>query len=254
MGTLLAIAALAACGGAGDSANLVVARVGKTAITRSTLDHWMSTLVGGDYFESIGRRAPSGLVSDPPNYPACASAIEAIGPPRLVNATATIDRAGLEERCQQLYAGIKRQGVTYLIAEVVSVDEDAERGIVVTDAEIEQKLKEVKAEQFPTQSAFAAYLSNHRWTLADELDVLKRNVLEEKLEELVKRRLGSAADGPAAVEQALIAIYRQSIKRYTARTHCRSGYLAPDCAGYRAPRIEPTSPDVLLEQMADSRT
>ena len=46
-----------------------VAQVGDATISKATLNHWMSTMVGGDFAEDSTVTAPQGLVSDPPTMP-----------------------------------------------------------------------------------------------------------------------------------------------------------------------------------------
>lgn len=252
----LAMIGLTACGSTGDgpdATNPVVAQIGGARITRSTLNHWMSSIVGGDYYESLLRRAPKGLVSDPPNYAACASAIETIGPPTSAAGSSKAIRTELEGKCRELYSALRQQALTFLISEVWSVDVDAEYGIKVTNEEIKQVFEKLKAEQFPSKAAFATYLANHRWTLSDELDLVKRDLLTGKLEAALERKLGKTGHKPNDVQKAYLTLYEENVKKYTAKTICRAGYLAPDCKQYKAPAHEPPSPDILLEQIAASR-
>jgi hypothetical protein len=251
---LLAIAGLAACGQSTHDSGPVVAEVGHTqTITRSTLSHWMSTIVGGDYYEHIGVKAPDGLVSDPPNYPACISAIERIGPAKTTSQPTSSSRQELEGKCRLLYQLIKQQALTFLLSQLWSEDEDAEHGIRITNTEVKRAFERYRTTQFPTQAALTTYLANHHWSLSDELDLIRRDLLETRIEEFVARRLGKAHATPEAVERATIAQYERSVKVYTPRTHCRTGYLASDCSDYKAPAREETAPAPLLEQIVASR-
>jgi hypothetical protein len=250
---LVATCGLAGCGGASHRPDPVVAEVGHDTITQSALNHWMSTIVGGDYFEHLGKRAPDGLVSDPPNYAACVSAVERIGPAKAATVAATATRGQLESKCRLLYQAIKQQTLTFLISQIWSVDEDAEHGIEITNADIKREFEHYRTSNFPTEAAFVTYLSNHRWSLADELDLIRRDLLETRLEAFVAHSLGKAGSDSEAVTKKTIELYEQSVKRYTPRTDCRRGYLAPDCSAYKPPPHESVAPAPLLEQIVAMR-
>jgi hypothetical protein len=252
--TSLSAASLAACGSdiSGD-ASLVVAKVGNMTITRAALNHWMSTNVAGDYYEHVGYRAPHGLVSDPPSYPACVSAIEAIGPPRATGGRPAQVRAQVERQCWLLYQGIKQQALGDLIHGLWAMEEDAQQGINVTEEDVAQRLARMKAERFPTEAAFKTFLADGGLTLNDERYLIKRTLLSARLEEQRVRMLHNANKGAEAVERTLIELYVKSIKTWTARTDCIPGYVVQGCRGFKASTSTLPSPAALLEQIAASR-
>lgn len=250
---LLVALTMVACGASTSrDPDPVVAEVQHTPITRSALNHWMATIVGGDYEESLNSQAPAGLVSDPPNYRSCISAIESIGPAKAGSSPQAIN-SELESRCHQLYPALEQQALTFLISQVWLAQQGAEHKLAVTDTEVNRRLEQLKAEQFPNDAAFAAYLTKRRWSLSDELTLVRKDLMTEKLEGLVEHSLAKTGATPKAIQRAIVNLYYDNVKKYTKLTSCRPGYISPDCSQYKAPAHESTSPDVLLEQIAGSR-
>lgn len=229
---------MTACGG-GTSEE--VARVGDTAITRAAVSHWMNTLIGGDYYQvSRKRTVPTGLVSDPPNYRGCVARLESIAassPSRRPKPT------GLQllTKCRELYQAMKKQAISYLVTAQWAIALDREQGITASDQEIRQLLKEVKAREYPKKGQFEQYLAATRATLSDELFVVKLDVLTQKL----LNKVGAGG-------QKVNAAFTKEGEKWTAKTTCRPGYVVEHCRQYKGePTPAPTSPSILLEQVAE---
>ena len=240
----LVVVALCALGGAGCGGDAgipgnAVAMVGETAITRASLDHWMSALFGGDYFEKLGRVAPRGLVSAPPKYSSCLAALRTM---TATPAGSASSEAPLESKCQQLYQGVKQQAMTFLIVYQWAVGQAAEAGVKVTKAEVEREFKRVQAEHFPKEGELQQFLANHESTLSDELALMTRDVASTKLLTKLRKEGG---------EQALLRFLRKATKAWTAKTSCRPGYVVEMCKQYKA-NDQPTgpSPSILIEEIA----
>jgi hypothetical protein len=234
----LIAATLAACGSVsrpGIGADNV-AEIGNTPITKATLSHWMSALAGSDFYEHTGKRAPKGLVSDPPNYAICVSAVQALSP--------SIARGQLDLKCRQLYTAIKAQALSYLITAQWQIEEGAERHIFVTEGQELQMLKRLKAEQFPRPGEFATYLANRDWTLSDERHEVKQNLTASKLLAKLEQQ------DPTGGRQAAFKLLATSATKRSGRTRCRSGYLVPGCREYKKTR-ESSAPSasVIIEQI-----
>jgi hypothetical protein len=213
----------------------------------------MATIVGGDYDENIRRPAPRGLVSDPPNYPRCVSAIETLGPLKSTSETPQQIHATLQSDCHQLYSDLKQQALAYLIHGLWSLEEAADEGIVVTSADVQKALHKLRAEQYPSQAEFTAYLASREWSLSDELYLLKRDLLYAKLgakhEAALRKTVGG---GSEAVQRAVLEREIRNIPRWKAKTSCSPGYVIPECRQYSGPETT-GAPDALLEQIAASR-
>jgi hypothetical protein len=259
----LATCLLAACGSSGgdavatqasnDRGEAIVAQVGGSRITRSELSHWMATIVGGDYDENLHHPAPRGLVSDPPDYAKCISAIETLGPPANTAETPQQAHATLQSDCQKLYQDLKQQTLSYLIHGLWSVEEAAEYGIAVTNAQIQQTLTRIKKERYASPAAFAALLANREWSLSDELYLIKRDLLYAKLGAKHNELLHKTTNASGVALERIVFLHElEEIKRWKGRTSCTPGYVVPECAHYSGAGTT-SSPNSLLEQITASR-
>jgi hypothetical protein len=224
----LAAVGVGACGGSGAGSGAAVARVGDTSISKAAMDHWMATIFGGDFYELTGKVAPVGVVSEPPQLGRCVAALQryeaAPAPSKAVAAA-----AALRHKCEELDSAVRLQTVGYLITADVAIGESAEQGITVGESEIQQAFKGVQAAQFPTEVKLAEYLGERHWSLKDELFLVKRDLLSQKLVTLLERKFKGAD------EQAAFDRYAQLAKaRWTAKTTCVSGYVVPGCKQYNA--------------------
>ena len=238
---LVAAAVVATMSGCGSAHSRdVVAHVGDSAITRATVSHWMSTLAGGDFYElSRGHTVPVGLVSDPPDYRTCVTRLEASA------ASAARGRppsaAELLGKCRQLYAALREQAVSYLVNANWTIGLYGEVGIQATPGEVARLFERIKARQFPTAAQLTRYLAARRWTLADEMFVVRQDLLSQKVQE----RLSAGG-------QKAYASLTEHAQRWTAKTTCRAGYVVRHCAQFTESRAASAgpSPAVLMEQIA----
>ncbi len=189
-------------------------------------------MVGGDFFELANLSAPKGLVSDPPNYGACVADLERL--------TARRTASERKVKCEQLYAGIKQQALAYLIVSNQEIGEDAEHGLAVTNAEVEKQFKRERPEKFPTEADLRRYLQQRGWTLSDELNLIKRDILANKLVAALRREFPD--------QHALIEALAQTTKKWTAKTTCNVGYIVPGCKQYKGASSSP-APAVVIEEV-----
>jgi len=239
----LVASCLAACGGGGDASGTsgeIVAQVGTTPITRAAVDHWMSTLAGGDYHQlSAKHTVPAGLVSDPPNYPACVAHLEAA----IAHAPAGAPKPSgvrLLKKCQQLYQALREQAVSLLVNDQWTLALARELGATASDGEVMQLFKRVRAEEFPTEAELQQYLASRRLSLADELFLLKVNLIAQKM---LTKLVSEGKQGQARLTEAG--------QRWTAKTSCRAGYVVQHCKQFTGPRRSSSPPaSVLMEQVA----
>lgn len=234
-----AMAMLTACGSSRSSE--VVANVGRSAITRASVSHWMSTLAGGDFYElSRGHTVPTGLVSDPPNYRACVTRLQvAVAKPPTGRPPSAAELLG---KCRQLYEALREQAVSYLVNASWTIGLYGEIGIQASPAEVSHLFEQIKAKQFPTAARLESYLAARRWTLADELFVVRQDLLSQKVQERL-----------AAGGQKAYASLTEHAQRWTAKTKCRPGYVVRHCAQFSeasAASSTGPSPAVLMEQIA----
>jgi hypothetical protein len=224
------------CGGSHRSG--VVGTVGASTITRGEVDHWMGEVAGGEFYElARGRTMPLGLVSDPPNYGSCVKRVESI----LVVPSGRARPSGVEllAKCRALHQTVKSQAMAFLVALHWTAGVLGEVGLHVSAAQAQRALKLLKAQQFPKPGAWTQYLTSHRRTVADELALLKLNLLGHKAEQVLHSKQGITR--VTAAEQ-----------RWTAKTTCAPGYVVKSCRQYTPQQSESTSTPsaVLLEQVA----
>ncbi len=240
----LLVLGLCSCGGSGDP---TVAVVGKTKISRATLNHWMLTVVGADYQDYVAATAPLGLVSEPADYRRCVAVAKQIKPktlPALIP-----NEAVLRIRCRQLHTAVKEQALSYLISILWRVEEGAELGQNVSDRELSQRLQQATYSDYKSPAAFRRFLASRHWSLADERFALKRNLLDSKFLERVKRRAAALGGG----EQTYAKLVRESIAKWSAKTKCNPGYSAWQCRpGGSTAEAEPSAA-VLVEQLGGVR-
>ena len=232
---------LVGCGGDGPSGD-VVAQVGKTAIDRATLNEWMESVAGGDYFEHVHKVAPRGLVSDPPNYARCISTADKIVP-KSASGQPEMTRTQLAGKCRQLYRALKEQALSLLISIDSRIGEGAERGLDASEAEVSRLFARIKAEEFPKESEYQAYLAQRDWTPSVEIFQLKRNIITSKIEPKFQ---GAGTGWQRAYALSLVA----GIKKWSMKTTCRPGYVVSGCKEYKPSATSPTAPALLLEELA----
>jgi hypothetical protein len=240
------VGVLTACGSDALSGD-VVAQVGASVITKPELNHWMSTLAGGDFYEiALGHPLPRGLVSEPPNYDACATRLRAVAQSANSDAANTAlaapeqSQAQLKTKCRQLYLAIRLQAITYLVESHWILETAATgAGVTPTNAEVNAMLKQIKTNEYPRNGQFQRYLANSSRSLADELLVVRMDVVSRKLEQKV------SDEG----RQARLKL-AEAGEKVTARTNCRMGYVVPHCRQFRTTKTTTSSPAVLLEQVA----
>ncbi len=241
----LAVTVLAACSSSsssGDPSNETVAQVGGYAITKAMVNQWMTEKVGEDYYEVATHESPPRLVSEPADYPACIASLKAIAPiPGEGKPQAQPTVAQLTSKCKELYQAIKTQALAYLVSSYWSINFDADHGIKVTGEEVQQKLKQIRAERYPTEGEFQHLLTSMRRTLSQELLIVKLDLLGQKLEKKLQN------GGPQ-----LSATFIREAKSAATSASCRPGYVVEYCKGYKAPQTTSaaSTPAVLLEEIA----
>ncbi len=233
---------LAACGGSGG-AHSTVAVVGKSTITQSTLNHWMSGVAGSAYLQIIGSRAPAGLVSDPVNYRTCTSAV---GKAIALSAPAepTPSSRQLRVKCAQLNSAIREQALSALISALWRTQEGAELGVAVSDREVTQELNRTIATQYSNPAQFRKYLADTDLSLSDYRYLLKRDILANKFALRLKARVTQLGGS----NQTLARVVKESVAKWTARTSCSPGYTTWQCKQYRSSsNLSPSTAKVLEE-------
>jgi hypothetical protein len=231
IGALVAgMLALASCGG---TKGVVVARVGHTAITREAVSHWMKVLVAGDFRSELVKVAPSGLVSDPPNYQGCMRAADEVGVKR--------SRQLTDRLCRELYHAVRLQAVALLVDAATRAEDAAEHEEKVTSAEVASSLRSYREASFPAPGSFQAFLRERHLSVSDEAFLLKRNLLEVKLRKRAERHdIKSIGAGERFTEEYSA--------KWTAQTTCQPGYVVEACSEFKG--ASGPSPNEILLKLA----
>jgi hypothetical protein len=241
---------LAGCGGSSGAGGTVVAQAGRATITEATLNHWMATFVRGDFFQATGgSKAPAGLATDPPDYGSCAKAAKTLAPSPS-SGKLILTRTQLEHRCHELYRYVRQEALSYLISVLWAVGQGAELGKHVSEQQVQGHLSTIIREQYKTQQAFATYLANKGWSLADMQYILKRNLLVQKLQADAETKASRLGGG----QHALVKVILTRNARWTAKTHCRAGYIVWQCREYKpTSTANESSPAIMFEEMRGAR-
>lgn len=238
--TAAVVVALGSCG----SSDPPVVKVGDATISKAGFEHWVRAIGYSDYTYVVGGRAPLGLVSEPADYKACVAAARQI--PHPPGTRPPLKAGQLLQRCRELHAAVKEQTLTYLIPGLWRSVEAKQLGSGVSDREVSKLLAEVSAEHH-SPAAFARYLANQHWSIADERASLKRELLIGNYGAKIRKRAKELGGG----EQTIAQLVQQSFARWAARTDCSPGYTALQCRqrhGY--PNTSAPSAAQVLEQMS----
>jgi hypothetical protein len=243
LAALLALLLLTGCGGSESVTNID----GSSAtISKPMLDHWMRAVVATDFRVSVLRRAPTGLASEPANYPQCVAAAKTVVP-RSSSGQLSLTEAEIERKCHQLYQAIRNQTMSYLLSAQWTMLEAKEEGVPLSEAELRQEFLRYQTETFKTTVRYESYLKERRLTLSDVLYQLRRNVLVSRLLPKFQAKVRqTAGDSQAAYVKLALERYRARI----AKTRCKAGYVMEDCRDYHPPAKELPSPSVILEGFA----
>jgi hypothetical protein len=206
-------------------------------ITRGEVSQWMATIAGGSYYELSGKQTvPDGLVSDPPNYARCVSRLEAVAaaaPSKLYK----VPTAHLLSKCRDMYLALRHSAMELLIAVQFVVDLAQYMHISASDAEVLAAYNKSNAAQYPTPAALSASQAARKVTTSEELLLMKKDVLSERI---LRKLKGSGAEA---------SVLKKAEAVLAAKTDCRPGYVVEHCRQFRS---EPPVPSgaVLMEQVA----
>ena len=205
---LLTGVTLTACGSSGIPSNAVVS-VDGTPITSATFNHWMTVAASSSAASTTpGQTAPKAVVPDPPAYTACIAHLEATAP-KPAKGQAKPTTAALKSQCEQQYTALKQQVLAYLISANWVIKEAAERGVKVSDAEVQKQFNQIKTQQFPKEADFQKFLASTGYTVSDLLLRVKLNALSSKIQAKVSKEAGKKPS-----QKEIAAYYEQHKSQY----------------------------------------
>jgi foldase protein PrsA len=179
---LVLAGAVAACGGVPGDA---VATVDGKPIQKSQFDHWMVVAA-----KSSG--TANAAVPDPPSYTKCiaakrAAAKSAKGSPKQTDQQ-------LKTACDQQYKQLRQQILQLLISNKWIEGEAQAQGVKVTNAEVLKSFEQQKKQNFPKESDYQKFLTQHSETQQDILEQVKVGLLSNKLRDKIIKGKDKVSD------------------------------------------------------------
>jgi foldase protein PrsA len=188
---------LSACGGGvpGDA----VIKIGDSTIKKTTFNHWMQIAA----ISSAGQTNPNAKTKPqipvPPDFKACiADKQKTAAKPAKGQPTPTA--AQYKTQCKQQYEGLRDQVLQFLVSAEWIAGEAADRGVKVSDKEVQTQFQTTKKQSFPKQADFDKFLKNSGMQLSDLLYRVRLDALSTKLR-------ASVTKGKNKVTDAQIAAY-----------------------------------------------
>ena len=166
----------AGCGDEGIPGN-AVAEVDGEAIERAEYDHWLTVAA-----KSSG--APNAAVPKPPDYTECVAeakktqAKPAEGQPKLTDKQ-------LKDQCKQQYEQLRDQVLGLLISFEWIEREAADKGVKVTDAEVNKSFEDQKKQTFPKDADYQKFLKDSGQTEEDVRMRVRLDLLSNKIRDKV---------------------------------------------------------------------
>lgn len=116
----------------------------------------------------------------------------------------------------------------FLISAAWLAGEAKAQGVAVSEAEVKQRLAELKRQSFPKAGSLAKFLATSHETEADLLGRVKIELLESRIAAKV------TAGKSAAQRKSILAAFQQVFeRRWKSRTTCKPGYVMEDCSEYK---------------------
>jgi foldase protein PrsA len=226
--TLGAALGIAACGSSNTPGpDTVVAQVDGHTITKGRLEHWTAVEAVLAYEATPKSPVPKGVVPDPPVYANCVSYLGSLqGHPK-------VTQAQLKRECKEKYVSLQRHVLDILLIYHWLEGESSERGLKLTDAEINQIVHQVAS----TPKALQNYLSITGESLADLRLIAEKDLYDSKLLELDEREFEKhGLTSPRQHEQALVKAATELTQKWSAKTSCLAGYVISDCKQFKGTR------------------
>jgi foldase protein PrsA len=166
------------CGGGGvpDDA---VATVNGEPISKRSLDRWLAVVA------YAGGR-PAAAIPKPPDYANCVTH-KRTAAPAAGKGQAKLTEAQATEQCKQEYAALRDQALGQLILFNWLEGEAADRGISVSDDDVQKSFTEQKTRSFPKDADYQAFLKSSGQTEDDVLLRVRYDLLSSKIRDQVTK-------------------------------------------------------------------
>lgn len=210
----------------------VAAIVGHHVITVRSLDAWMQEQAGEDFYLATRHKLPTGLVGEPSDPLACATAMHGFAP------SSGQSDAQLAKDCSILYRGVKQQALEYLVPSYWAFDFAAAHGLMVSRQEVDHELARYKTNVYNGEANFRRVLASRTRSVGQERFVIESDLVSRKL----LPRLNGAGNSLLRVALA-----------HAATATCPPEYPVAHCKGYDATHVGVSnsgpSVRVIMEEM-----
>lgn len=146
-----------------------VAKVSDTVIEKSDFDSYMKLAFGS---QALGPGEV--VVPDPPNFTKCIANKKKAAPKNSKNAE-------LKKQCETEFKNAKEQVMTALIQSEWFRLEADDRGIKVTDKELDERFRPLREQTFQSDKQYLEFLKKTGQTEKDLKNLVKNQIIQEKL-------------------------------------------------------------------------
>lgn len=200
-------------------AGRVVAMVAGTPITMASFEHWLTVTVDLSPEIAVGAKKVRPVIPKPPGYTACVTQLSS-GKPET-------SKSKLETQCEKEYLKLAGKVLGFLITSDWVLAEAAHLNMTVSESEVQARLEEAKAKQYPSVEQFNTYLVSSGETVADLLWRTRVELLQAEISQSV-----TAGKGQSESKEALTAFQGEFLSRWREQTSCSTGYVMNDCKQY----------------------
>jgi foldase protein PrsA len=186
---VLAALVVAGCGSDSVPSN-AVAKVGDTAITKDTFNHWL-TAAAKQQAQTTGQKPQDVVAPDPPNFTQCTAAK---AKQKLPKGTPTPKPSDLKAQCKQEYDGLRDQTMQFLISAQWLLQESKKRNITASDKEVQTTFQQQKKQSFPKEADYKKFLQSSGQSESDLLYRVRLSVLTNKLQQSIIKDKGKVTD------------------------------------------------------------
>lgn len=233
---------LAGCGH--DEAVVRLRGAHDASIARATLDHWMKAFAGSDFRTVVGSQGPTGLASEPADYPRCLVAAKLVAPRSFFNQLRPT-KAELERECRALHRAIKAQALAFLTSALRLIARGEAQHVAIGESTVGAALQSFQRRGLPGHVALRTYLAERHWTSSDLRYLLKVGLIAGRLEPALSARLASADISQSAQATASLPASAE----WQSRTICARGYVVAGCSASRAAPMASPAPLAILKNL-----
>jgi hypothetical protein len=230
-----------------SSTPTIVARVGATPVTMTSLTHWTTTFIRGDYYSIVNQKAPDGLATNPPDYQACAQASKQI-PPLRSEHPLHLTTEQREAKCKQLYRVTQLEALSYLLSALWSQGQAAEQGYHATSQEVQQGISRLYTRYQKLPGGYHSFLTGKGWTQSDLTYIMLRDLLNAAVMKTAKQQANQQRNPVQTLERILAS----NVIHWRAKTTCQPNYIVLQCKQYNPNNNPTTSPSIIIEELATS--